>query len=158
HAAASGTGCPVPEVITSGEQLHVTPAVRAFFAGTGASLDNQYGPSETHVVTAHRLTGDPAHWPARPPIGRPVQNARVEILDRAGRPVPQGAPGEIRVAGTPVADGYLGNPEQTGLRFRPDPRRAGGLCYRTGDRGRFGPDGLIEFLGREDDQVKIRGH
>ncbi|MFD7260317.1 amino acid adenylation domain-containing protein [Streptomyces sp. NPDC059874] len=158
HAAAAGLGCPVPEVVTSGEQLHVTPAVRAFFAGTGASLDNQYGPSETHVVTAHRLTGDPAGWPARPPIGRPVQNARVEILDRAGRPVPQGAPGEIWVAGTPVADGYLGRPEQTALRFRPDPRVPGGLRYRTGDLGRFGPDGLVEFLGRDDDQVKIRGH
>ncbi|MFE1412136.1 amino acid adenylation domain-containing protein [Streptomyces sp. NPDC058746] len=158
HAAAAGLGCPVAEVITSGEQLHVTPAVRAFFAGTGASLDNQYGPSETHVVTAHRLTGDPADWPARPPVGRPVQNARVEILDRAGRPVPQGAPGEIWVGGTPVALGYPGNPEQTGLRFRPDPRVRGGLRYRTGDLGRFGRDGLIEFLGRDDDQVKIRGH
>ncbi|MEV7521239.1 amino acid adenylation domain-containing protein [Streptomyces sp. NPDC091371] len=158
HAAAAGLGCPVPEVVTSGEQLHVTPAVRAFFAGTGASLDNQYGPSETHVVTAHRLAGDPAGWPARPPVGRPVQNARVEILDRAGRPVPQGAPGEIWVGGTPVAEGYLGRPEQTGLRFRPDPRVPGGLRYRTGDLARFGPDGLIEFLGRDDDQIKIRGH
>ncbi|MFJ1866041.1 amino acid adenylation domain-containing protein [Streptomyces sp. NPDC088097] len=158
HASAAGLSCPVPEVVTSGEQLHVTPAVRAFFAGTGAVLDNQYGPSETHVVTAHRLTGDPAHWPARPPIGRPVQNARVEILDRAGRPVPQGAPGEIRVGGVPVAHGYLGRPEETDRRFLPDPAVPGALLYRTGDRGRFGPDGAIEFLGRDDDQVKIRGH
>ncbi|MFG2987480.1 amino acid adenylation domain-containing protein [Streptomyces sp. NPDC048258] len=158
HAAAAGVGCPVAEVVTSGEQLHVTPAVRAFFSGTEAVLENQYGPSETHVVTAHRLTGDPADWPDLPPIGRPVQNARVEILDRGGRPVPRGVVGEICVGGVPVAEGYLGRPEETARRFRPDPRIPGGRLYRTGDLGRFGPDGLIEFVGRNDDQVKIRGH
>ncbi|MFF4495324.1 amino acid adenylation domain-containing protein [Streptomyces sp. NPDC001546] len=158
YAAATAVRCPFGEVVTSGEQLHVTAAVRAFFAGTEAVLDNQYGPSETHVVTAHRLTGDPRGWPARPHIGRPVQNTRVHLLDRAGRPVPRGVPGEICVGGVAVAAGYVGRPQETARRFRPDARTPGGRVYRTGDLGRFGPDGLIEFLGRNDDQVKIRGH
>ncbi|QGV77459.1 non-ribosomal peptide synthetase [Streptomyces ficellus] len=165
YAVAAGLSArSLREVITAGEQLYVTPAIRAFFttACPGALLENQYGPSETHVVTAHRLSGAPAGWPDRPPIGRPVPGSRVYVLDDRLRPCPVGTVGEICVAGDSVALGYLSG-EPTGVRrFVPDPfgrpAGSGGLLYRTGDRGRFRADGTIEFLGRDDDQVKIRGY
>ncbi|PJE94190.1 hypothetical protein CUT44_28285 [Streptomyces carminius] len=156
------------EVITSGEELYVTPAIREFFAGCPrARLENQYGPSETHVVTAHRLTGAPAAWPDRPPIGRPVPGSRVHILDGRLRPRPVGAVGEICVAGDGVALGYLSDEAAHTRRFVPDPPdlsapspgpSPSGLLYRTGDLGRFLADGTVQFLGRSDDQVKIRGY
>ncbi|GAA2501656.1 amino acid adenylation domain-containing protein [Streptomyces gobitricini] len=163
YADASGRSAgTLREVITAGEQLYVTPAIRSFFTTgcPGARLENQYGPSETHVVTAHRLTGPPATWPDRPPIGRPVPGSRVYVLDGRLRPCPIGTVGEICVAGDSVALGYLSEEAARAGRFVPDPfgpARPGGLLYRTGDRGRLLPDGTIRFLGRDDDQVKIRG-
>nr|WP_239149616.1 non-ribosomal peptide synthetase [Streptomyces sp. SID12501] len=146
------------EVITSGEQLFITPSLRRFFSDlTRASLENQYGPTETHVVTAERLSGNPATWPERPPIGRPIDAARVQVLDDGLRSRPIGAVGEICVGGRPVGLGYLGHARQDAERFVADPLTPG-LLYRTGDLGRFLPDGRIEFLGRRDGQVKIRGH
>nr|WP_240929717.1 amino acid adenylation domain-containing protein [Streptomyces coryli] len=157
YATAARKTCPVPEVITAGEQLHITPAIRAFFAGTGAVLENQYGPSETHVVTAHRLTGDPATWPERPPIGRVVDGARVYVLDRHLNPMPPGLPGEICIAGGVVAEGYHRRPEKSAHKFRGITGPYRNRLYRSGDLGRFLPDGTLEFLGRADSQVKIRG-
>lgn len=150
------------EVVTAGEELHVTPAIRKFFAGcSGARLENQYGPSETHVVTAHKLTGPPGTWPDRPPIGRPVPGSRVYVLDERLRPRPLGAAGEICVAGDGVALGYVSQ-EAAGdtRRFIPSPFAGAGtgLLYRTGDLGRYLADGTIQFLGRGDGQVKIRGY
>ncbi|MER6912070.1 thioester reductase domain-containing protein [Streptomyces sp. NPDC000594] len=161
YAVATGARIPtLREVVSAGEQLYVTPAVRRFFADhPGAVLDNQYGPSETHVVTAGALTGDPAHWPERPDIGRPVPGATVRILDARLAPVPPGAVGEICAGGRSLALGYHRLPEITRQRFVPDPGDGGGaLLYRTGDRGRHLPDGRIVFVGRDDDQVKVRGH
>ncbi|MGA4867065.1 non-ribosomal peptide synthetase [Streptomyces lavendulocolor] len=165
YAVATGRGAgSLREVITAGEQLYVTPAIRRFFSAgcPGAYLENQYGPSETHVVTAHRLAGAPAEWPERPPIGRPVPGSRVYVLDGRQRPVPVGTAGEICVAGDAVALGHLSGSPGPGSRFLPDPFGAapsgGGLLYRTGDLGRFLADGTIRFLGRDDDQVKIRGY
>ncbi|MFF8293484.1 amino acid adenylation domain-containing protein [Streptomyces sp. NPDC016309] len=164
YAVAAGrSASTLREVITAGEQLYVTPAIRAFFttACPGARLENQYGPSETHVVTAHRLTGAPGTWPDRPPIGRPVPGSRVYVLDGRLRPRPLGTVGEICVAGDAVALGYLSEEAGTDRRFVPDPfrpKRPGGLLYRTGDVGCLLPDGTIRFLGRDDDQVKIRGY
>ncbi|MER5435400.1 amino acid adenylation domain-containing protein [Streptomyces sp. NPDC002588] len=161
------------EVVTAGEQLHVSPAVREFFQRTGASLENQYGPSETHVVTAERLSADPADWPELPAIGGPIDRAVVEILDERLQPLPDGVPGEICVSGVPLADGYLGRPDLTAERFvvrdpavgsadaQHDARAAGERIrvrtYRTGDFGTRLPDGRIQCLGRRDGQVKIRG-
>ncbi|ONI88253.1 hypothetical protein ALI144C_07340 [Actinosynnema sp. ALI-1.44] len=155
YAVATNRAVPsLREVISSGEQVHVTPAIRVFFQRIGASLENQYGPSETHVVTAERLAGPPASWPTRPPIGRPVDGAEVRVLDDRLRPQPAGVIGEIYVAGVPVADGYIGHPELTRERFE---RHADVPLYRTGDLGRLLPDGRIEFVGRTDHQVKVRG-
>ncbi len=147
------------EVITAGEQLKATTHVRGFFERhAGCRLINQYGPTETHVVTSHACEEAPASWPALPPIGRPIAGARVYVLDAHLRPAPIGVPGELYIAGASVAQGYLGRPDLTEERFLADPFAAPGTrMYRTGDLGRWLASGEIEFLGRADDQVKVRG-
>ncbi|HEU4559345.1 MAG TPA: amino acid adenylation domain-containing protein, partial [Longimicrobium sp.] len=125
----------------------------------GAPLHNHYGPSETHVVTALALEGDPAGWPLLPGIGGPIANTKCYVLDPQLRPVPIGIPGELYLGGDSLARGYLGRPALTAERFSPDPFASvpGARVYRTGDRVRWLVDGGIEFLGRTDEQVKIRG-
>jgi len=147
------------EVITAGEQLKVTAPVERFFARhPDCRLFNQYGPSETHVVTSFELTGPAARWPALPPIGRPISRARIYLLDANLQPVPIGVPGELYVGGVSLARGYLGRPALTAERFLGDPFGGDGArMYRTGDLARYRADGNIAFLGRADDQVKIRG-
>ncbi|MFH8442198.1 amino acid adenylation domain-containing protein [Streptomyces sp. NPDC018026] len=145
-------------VLTAGEQLQATPAVRAFFGALPkCTLYNEYGPIEAHVATVHELTDPPAEWPALPPIGRPMGNMSVYVLDDGLRPVLPGTAGELFIGGVGLARGYLSHPAMTAERFLPDPFRSGARMYRTGDRARHRSDGLIEFLGRRDDQVKIRG-
>lgn len=149
------------EVITAGEQLQVTPAIRAWFSRLPACrLVNQYGPSETHVVTAYTLCGAADAWPALPPIGRPIANVRIMLRDAQGQSVADGAEGELIVGGVAVARGYLNRPDLTAERFLSDPAGDGpaACCYRTGDLARRLPDGNFEFLGRVDAQVKIRGY
>ncbi|WP_434740370.1 amino acid adenylation domain-containing protein [Micromonospora sp. SH-82] len=156
HRAASGcTG--LRRVIASGEAL--TPALRDRFVTVlpGVELHNLYGPTEASVdVTAARCDdgrpGDPV------PIGRPVWNTRLYVLDTELRPVPTGVPGELHLAGVQLARGYLARPDLTAERFVPDPAGGGGRLYRTGDVVRWRDDGAVEYLGRTDDQVKIRGH
>ena len=120
------------------------------------SLWNLYGPTETTIYsTSHRVRSD-----AGPvPIGHPIANTRVYLLDRNQHLVPMGVAGEIYIGGDGVARGYLNRADLTQERFLPDPFRAeaGAQVYRTGDWGRYREDGDIEFLGRMDDQVKIRG-
>ena len=149
------------EIITAGEQLQITEQVRHFFARLPSCwLENQYGPAETHVVTSFRLEGPVAVWPTLPPIGRPIANARILILDAHRRLVPIGVPGELHIGGPVLARGYLGQPALTAERFFTDPFTAapGARLYRTGDLARSLPGGEIEFLGRADQQVKIRGY
>jgi len=149
------------EIITAGEPLHVTPCIVEWFRALGGCvLDNQYGPSESHVVSAQMLLGDPQCWPAFPVIGYPIDNACIYILDRHAQPVPVGVPGELCIGGVSVSRGYLGREQLTRERFVPDPfgSEPGARLYKTGDRARYATDGTIEFLGRVDDQVKIRGY
>src|SRR5690606_38745846 len=147
-------------------QLVVTPAVQRFFERLpGCRLYNHYGPSETHVVTSHRLSDSPQAWPKLPPIGGPVDGAHLYILNDAGQPVDDGQAGELYVGGALLANGYAGGTETsaalTAERFLPDPFTSGGRMYRTGDlvrRIEKGPStGELEYLGRIDSQVKIRG-
>ncbi|WP_271595981.1 MULTISPECIES: non-ribosomal peptide synthetase [unclassified Bradyrhizobium] len=156
---ARGTLLPsLREVYTAGEALRATPEIRSFFeTHPRARLINQYGPTETHVVTEHHLAADPSCWPQLPPIGRPIANTRVYLLDGHGAPVPFGAAGELYIGGAGVARGYLNRPELTAERFIASPFVDGDRLYRTGDLARYLPDGNLEFLGRNDDQVKIRG-
>ncbi|MFD0857278.1 amino acid adenylation domain-containing protein, partial [Actinomadura adrarensis] len=145
-------------VVTAGEQLRATPAIRDFFrALPECALYNEYGPTETHVVTAYELPVSSAGWPALPPIGRPIGGTSIYILDDDLRPVLPGTAGELFVGGVALSRGYLGNPRMTAERYLPDPFRSGELMYRTGDLARHRSNGLVEFLGRHDDQVKIRG-
>ncbi len=148
------------ELTTTGEQLHVTRPIAKLFAELpDCTFHNHYGPSETHVVTAYTLAGDPASWPSHPPIGRPIDNTEAYILDPHGRPVPCGVTGELFLGGVCLARGYLGRSDLTSERFIPHPFRdePGARLYKTGDLARYLPDGNIEFLGRIDHQVKIRG-
>ena len=134
------------EVITAGEQLQITPAVRQFFTQCNkAVLVNQYGPSETHVVTSYTLTGDPSTWPALPPIGKPLPYVTTKI----------GEDEELLLGGDCLARGYLNRPELTEKRFV---KLTEGRFYKTGDQVRLEPSGNWQYLGRLDTQVKIRGH
>jgi acyl carrier protein len=121
-------------------------------------LHNLYGPTETTIEVMAQRTGPDGTGRARLPVGRPIPGARVYVLDAAGRPTPVGMPGEIHIGGLPVTRGYLDQAAVTAERFVPDPFERGGRLYRTGDRGRWMADGVLDFLGRADDQVKIRGH
>lgn len=146
------------EIIVAGEQLSISMPIRRFFHQLDCTLDNQYGPTETHVVTAFAVTGPSTRWPERPPIGKPVRNVRTYVLDAGLHPVPVGVPGEIYVGGIAATGGYL-DEDETLARFIPDPYSSpDSRMYMTGDRARILPGGDIEFLGRDDDQVKVRGY
>ncbi len=124
-----------------------------------ATLYNEYGPTEATVwCSVYRLPPEPETGPV--PIGRPIANSQLLILDRHQQPVPVGVPGELYVGGAGVTQGYRNRPELTAKRFvkLPLDEFAAGLFYRTGDLVRWRDDGQIEFLGRVDDQVKIRGY
>lgn len=147
-------------LMIAGERLQLTAELRAWLAALpeGCAVLNHYGPSEVNRCTEYRLTGDPATWPALPPIGSPLPDTRVHILDRHGVPVPVGVAGEVFVGGRMLARGYLHQPEETAQSFVPDPFRPGKRLYRTGDVARHRADGAIEFLRRVDTQVKLRGY
>ena len=149
------------EIITAGEQLRVDEAVRRFFRRIdGSSLDNQYGPSETHVITAHLLEGDPEKWPELPSIGTALKNCGTCILDEAMQPVADGTQGELYLAGRNLAHGYIHRAELTQQVFVPNPFETPGrpILYKTGDLASYAPDGTIEFMGRRDHQIKVLGH
>ncbi len=135
------------------ERLHAEDSARRIV------VTNVYGPTECGVDDTFRTVapGEALHA-THVPLGRPLANARVYIVDRDGLPVPPGVPGEIRIGGPCLARGYLGQPALTARAFGADPFVAGARLYATGDRGRWTSAGEIEFLGRGDDQVKVRGH
>ncbi len=148
-------------IICSGEALPVATARRCLERLPQAQLHNLYGPTEAAIdVTAFTC---PADFDAQTvPIGKPIANMRIYLLDESKAPVPLGAVGELYIGGTGVARGYLNRPQLTAERFLPDPfARAAGQpdarMYRTGDLARYLPDGNLVFLGRNDEQVKIRG-
>lgn len=140
-------------VFASGEALR-PETVQRWYRHTAVALHNLYGPTEAAVDVTFYKT---APTDTRIPIGRPIWNTALRVLNTEGELVPPGGTGEICIAGAGLARGYLNNPELTSLRFVPDPFVAGGTLYRTGDYGRWLPDGQLEYLGRKDGQVKIRG-
>jgi amino acid adenylation domain-containing protein len=144
--------------VTSGEAITPELARRFAQALLGATFVNLYGSSEVAADVTSYVIRDSEPLD-RIPIGRPIANTRIYILDRDSNPVPIGAAGEIHVGGHAVARGYLHDPELTSKKFVLDPfgRDPEARLYATGDHGRFLPDGNIELLGRVDDQVKIRG-
>jgi len=157
------------EVITAGEQLQITPAVSALFERLPeCALCNQYGPTESHVATAYQMPDDRRAWPVLPPIGRPLANMEIFILNAARQPVPVGVTGELYIGGAGLAREYANRPALTAKRFVAHPFEADAKSgadskstarlYRTGDLARYRRDGTIEFLGRSDFQVKVRGY
>src|SRR5215831_13586236 len=145
-------------VVCSGEALSGMHVRRFHERVPNATLYNLYGPTEASVdVTAWTCTPNSAQ--SIVPIGRPIANTQIYILDRVGEPVPVGVVGELYIGGVQVAQGYLNRPELTAEKFLKDPftNDPHGRMYRTGDLGRWLADGNIEFLGRNDFQVKIRG-
>lgn len=145
-------------VVCSGEEL--TPTVAEMFLRRFAStaLHNLYGPTEASIeVSWHRCRPD--HGAVRIPIGRPIDNCRLYVLDARHRPVPPGVPGELYIGGLPLARGYWNRPALTEERFLPDPFAADvhGRMYKTGDQARWLANGEIDFLGRNDAQIKLRG-
>ncbi|WP_375466723.1 amino acid adenylation domain-containing protein [uncultured Nostoc sp.] len=172
------------EIITAGEQLQITPAISHWLSKlSDCTLHNHYGPSESHAVTTFTLTNSVDTWPLLPPIGRPIANTQMYILDKYLQPVPIGVAGKLYIGGVPLARGYLNQADLTQEKFIPNPfqrgrgQGAGGRgetenqssnsvheectkysrLYKTGDLARYLSDGNIEYLGRIDNQVKIRG-
>ncbi|WP_442964092.1 amino acid adenylation domain-containing protein [Pseudomonas sp. Leaf59] len=150
-----GQAAGLRQVMCSGEALPGSLVRRFKQQLPGIGLYNLYGPTEAAVdVTAWRCIR--AEMPDNTPIGKPIANTRMYVLDAQMQPVPLGVVGELYIGGVQVARGYLNRPELCAERFLDDPF-TGGRLYRTGDVGRYLADGTLEYLGRNDDQVKIHG-
>ncbi|HEX5760628.1 MAG TPA: non-ribosomal peptide synthase/polyketide synthase [Thermoanaerobaculia bacterium] len=151
----------VRQLLAGGDVLAPAQVARVLAAreaaGGGGVVINGYGPTENTTFTCCHRMAAAAEVPASVPIGRPIANTRVYLLDGGLQPVPVGVAGELYAAGEGLARGYLHRPELTAERFVPDPFGDGGRLYRTGDLARWRPDGVVEFLGRLDGQVKLRG-
>ncbi|WP_262311900.1 MULTISPECIES: amino acid adenylation domain-containing protein [Acidiphilium] len=152
---ASGSGALAGlTLLVGGETL--PPHLAVSLHAAARRLINVYGPTETTIwSTAHEMREEDC---GTPPIGRPIANTRVYVLDDAGEPVPPGVAGNLHIGGAGIALGYLGQPDLTAERFISDPfAPEGARMFRTGDIARFREDGILECLGRSDDQIKIRG-
>jgi amino acid adenylation domain-containing protein len=150
---------PLPDlrcVSVTGEALKRELAQRWFASQPGIKLVNAYGLTETSDDTNHEVL-DRVPDSDRVPLGRPINNVHIHVVDEHLALVPLGAPGEIVFSGVCVGRGYINDPERTRAAFLTDPDRPGGRWYRSGDHGRWRPDGKLEFLGRRDSQLKIRG-
>jgi amino acid adenylation domain-containing protein len=161
RGSAGGAALPQKYVIVGGERL-TWDLLEEIRSRSKCAVMNHYGPTETTVGCCTLIVDEAAFtaWkPATVPLGRPIANDRVYILDRHLQPVPVGVPGELHMSGAGLSAGYFRLPEQTAGRFIKNPFSSdpSARLYRTGDLGRFLPDGAIEFLGRTDHQVKIRG-
>lgn len=160
HVRSSGSAMQLERLLVGVEPIPETLLAELDRRLPALHVINGYGPTEATVsCTLHDVRGDAAGT-GPTPIGRPVQNARIRLLDAAGRLVPQGVPAELHVGGPGLAHGYLERPETTAAAFVPDPfaADAGARLYRTGDRVRQRADGAFEFIGRLDHQIKLRGH
>jgi len=141
-------------IITSGETLKVFPELSDYLSKfPHIRLHNQYGPTETHVITAHTISAELGNIKQHPPIGKPIANTYIFILDRELNPCPVGVVGEIYAGGANIAREEITTENYVSGFLKEDER-----LYRTGDMGRWRDDGIIEFLGRNDDQIKIRGN
>lgn len=146
----------VDHIIAAGEQLIVTRMLRDMLVRHHVTLHNHYGPSETHVVTMY--TVDPDTDQELQPIGKPISNTEIFILNESGTLQPVGIVGELCISGVSLARGYHNREPLTLEAFVPHPYDKKQRMYKTGDLARYLPDGNIEYAGRMDHQVKIRGY
>jgi amino acid adenylation domain-containing protein len=146
------------EIIVAGEQLKLTDDIQKLVQKKGVRLVNQYGPTEAHVVSSYTISD--LDLKTLPPIGKPIDNTQLYVLDTQQQLCPISVPGELYIGGMQVARGYHNRQELTAEKFISDPfsSKEGSRLYRTGDLARWLPDGNIEYLGRIDDQVKVRGY
>ena len=159
-AAKDGAPASLRDVISAGEQLQVTPVIRALFQNLpGAQLHNHYGPTESHVCTVHELQGDPTQWPEIPPIGAALPHVQLALHNGAASDAdaPGSVTGELLLGGETLAHGYLGRLDLTAERFRTDIDRLPGRWYLTGDLVRRDAQGVCTYLGRADQQLKVDG-
>ena len=147
------------QLIVGGDVMPPSATQKLLQAAPGLRLINAYGPTEGTIVATAQVMTEPPEVSTPIPIGRPVANTQIYLLDSAGNLVPDGLPGEIWIGGHGVARGYRARPYLTAQRFADDPfsERPRARMYRTGDLGRWRRDGALDFLGRVDSQVKIRG-
>ncbi len=146
-------------LILGGEAVHSNLVERIRTLAPDCRIINHYGPTETTIgVLTHPIDSE-VDTRSTIPIGRPLANSQVFILNQDGEPAPVGVSGELCIGGDGLARGYLNRPDLTAERFVPNPfgGKSGGRLYRTGDRARYRPDGIVEFQGRVDNQVKVRG-
>ncbi|MEJ7558100.1 MAG: non-ribosomal peptide synthase/polyketide synthase [Pedobacter sp.] len=145
------------QIIVAGEQLKLTNDIQDLGIKNGIRFINQYGPTEAHVVTSYVINNDDRS--ILPPIGRPIDNLNIHIINKDGKLVPIGVPGEICIGGAGLANGYLNREELTAEKFVENPfsSKPNARIYKTGDLGSWLPDGNIRYIGRIDEQVKIRG-
>ena len=162
-ASRSEVVVPRKALVFGGERLASDFVDAIHELSPGCRVFNHYGPTECtvgsimHLIERNR--DKTAEKSANIPLGRPIANTQIYILDVGGQPVPVGKVGEIHIAGAGVSPGYINREEETRKRFKPDPfsPRDDGRMYMTGDLGRWLPDGMIEFMGRNDFQIKLRG-
>jgi amino acid adenylation domain-containing protein len=146
----------VRHIIVAGEQLVISDHLKQYLKNNRVYLHNHYGPTETHVVTAYTIDPD-GEIPNVPPIGKPISNTEIYILDENRNPQPIGVVGELYISGENVGRGYHKKKKLTERSFMFNPFVEGKRMYKTGDLARWLPDGNVEWLGRVDHQVKIRG-
>ena len=145
-------------IITSGEQPYINMYIeRLLKTFPDIKFHNQYGPSETHVVSSFSVTGKDDPLPGKIPIGKPINNTQLYILDKDKELVPRGIAGDLYIGGYNVANGYINKPDLTDKRFIQNPFGEG-LMYESGDMALWNSSGDLEFLGRNDSQVKVRGY
>lgn len=153
------------DIFVAGEALKLSSTIKLFFTHyTHIRLTNHYGPTETHVASYYPLPADTNLWPLLPPIGTPIHNVSLIVLDNKKQLVPIGIPGELYIGGVSVAAGYVGQTSEAFIQL-PSPfeegssqRSATQRLYKTGDKVRWLSTGLLEYLGRFDDQIKVRGY
>lgn len=151
------------EVMTAGEQLQNTPAIINLFNSLNNFVfTNQYGPAEAHVVTSFKLSGDTKDWMKLPPIGKPIFNTQMYVLDTSLKPVPEGVTGDLYIGGKGLVRGYHNRDELTKEKFIDNPffvinKNFSKKIYKTGDIARYLRDGNLEYIGRSDNQIKMRG-
>ncbi|RKI73405.1 amino acid adenylation domain-containing protein, partial [Corallococcus sp. AB049A] len=149
----------VRRVLVGGDVVSPVHVRRVLESGLGTAVTACYGPTETTLLASTYSVPDAASVGTTMPIGRPIAQTQLYVLDAHGQPVPPGVPGELYVGGDGLARGYASRPDLTAERFVPHPfsSRPGERLYRTGDLARWRRDGVMEFLGRVDHQVKVRG-